>query len=97
MDLINVINLLLYLTIGGLTIILAKRGEWVTAIALGTLALHGIVFNGVYIYRDLYWEACPPLCGLQEWSGIIRLHGLFAIITSMVYRLYVPKIHTVVI
>lgn len=89
MDFANAINAALYVAIGFFAILLARKGEWVTALALGTLALHGFAFNAVYVYRDLYWEACPPLCGLQEWTKILRMHALLAIVTSMLYRLYV--------
>jgi hypothetical protein len=86
---VNILNDILYVAIGCFAILLARKGEWVTAISLGALALHGFAFNAVYVYRDLYWETCPPLCGLQEWSPILRMHALIAILTSMLYRLYV--------
>lgn len=89
MDAVNFLNLGLYLLIGVLSIGLVRKGEWVTAIALGSLALHGLAFNAVYIYRDAFWASCPPMCGLQEWSSVIRMHGLLAIVTAMLYRLFV--------
>lgn len=89
MDGINFLNIGLYILIGVLSIFLFKKGEWVPAIALGTLALHGMIYNGVYIYRDITWVSCPPSCGLQDWSSVLRLHGLLAIVTSMLYRLAV--------
>jgi hypothetical protein len=91
MDAFNFTNLVLYVLIGIFSILLFRKGEWVPAIALGTLALHGIAFNAVYIYRDLFWATCPPQCGLQEWTKILRIHGSIAILTSMLYRLYVSE------
>ena len=91
MDLINFFNIALYITIGVLSYQLWKKGENVCAVALGSLALHGLLFNGVYIYRDILWETCPPQCGLQHWSSALRLHGLSAIVTSMMYRLLTVK------
>jgi len=91
MDLINFINLTLYLSIGILSIVLWKKGEVVCAIALGTLSIHGLLFNGIYIFRDVTWVACPPMCGLQEWSAALRLHGLLAIVTAMMYRILVAS------
>ena len=91
MELINFVNIALYFIVGYLSIKLWRQGEIVCALALGTLAIHGLIFNGVYIYRDIVWSECPPLCGLQAWSPALRLHGLLAIVTSMVYRVYVAN------
>jgi len=91
MDLTNWFNIVAYILIGFFSLKLLRKGELVTAITLGSLALHGLLFNGVFLYRDIYWESCPPVCGLQHWSAAIRLHALVAILTSMIYRLYVDK------
>jgi hypothetical protein len=91
MDSVNFTNLVMYVVIGILSLLLIRKGEYVTGIALGTLALHGLIFNGVYIYRDQTMETCPPVCGLQHWSSVLRLHGLVAIVTSMLYRLFVKR------
>jgi hypothetical protein len=91
MDAVNFTNIVLYVVIGVLSIKLWRKGEVVPAIALGTLALHGFVFNGFYIYRDIVWETCPTVCGLQQWSSALRLHALLAIATSMAYRIWGVK------
>jgi hypothetical protein len=87
MDIVNFTNVVLYLAIGALAVLLCRRGAWVLAVPLLALTLHGLAFNVVYLYRDLAWATCPPQCGLQEWSPILRLHGLLAIITCAVARL----------
>lgn len=89
MDLINFINIGLYIAIAVLSVILYRKGLPAPAIILGTLALHGFIFNGVYVYRDLLWETCPPVCGLQHWSTALRMHSLIAIVLTMLYRVMV--------
>ena len=92
MDYTNFFNIVAYAIIGFFSLkLLKQKGEIVTAIALGALALHGLLFNGVFLYRDLLWDSCPPVCGLQHWSAALRLHALVAIITAMIYRLYADK------
>jgi len=89
MDLINFINIGLYITIAVLSVVLYKKGLTAPAIILGTLAIHGFIFNGVYIYRDLVWVTCPPQYGLQNWSTALRMHSLIAIVLTMLYRVMV--------
>lgn len=89
MDIINFLNIALYIAIFALSIVLARKGLVAPAIILGSLAIHGFIFNGVYIYRDAIWETCPPVCGLQSWSAALRMHSLIAIVITMLYRVYV--------
>lgn len=87
MDAVNWTNFAYYLIMGVLCVILWRQGWRVPAIILGTLCLHGIAFNIVYIYRDAVWDTCPPVCGLQNWSSVLRTHSLLAILTAMVDRI----------
>lgn len=89
MDALNILNILLYMLMIALCVVFARRKLWTPFVIIGSLALHGMVFNAVYIYRDLFWVSCPPLCGLQEWSPVLRMHALFAIVMGMIDRLYV--------
>ena len=87
MDAVNWFNFACYIVIGVLSVVLWRKGWPVPAIILGTVCLHGIAFNAVYIYRDVTLATCPPVCGLQDWSSTLRTHSLLAILTAMVDRI----------
>jgi len=91
MDAVNLINLALYAAMLWLCVVLARRGYWPPAIIVGTMALHGLIYSGVYFYRTLIWDACPPFCGLGIWASSLRLHALIAILLGVLDRLWVPR------
>lgn len=84
---VHIVNIICYVLILLFSIKLyTKLHEEVSAVALGMLGVHGLIFNVVYFYRLLTWESCPPVCDLQTWSIVIRMHALLAIVTTMLYR-----------
>lgn len=84
---VNVFNLALYVLLGLILLWGRAKISPATMVVLGSLVLHGLLFNGVFIYRDLTWASCPPECGLQVWSYALRNHGLLAIIMTAITHL----------
>lgn len=83
--------LVLYIALLYLSWRLSKTHNAAASVIIGSLAIHGLMFYSVYVFRDFTWAECPPMCGLQNWSSTLRLHSVLSIILAVIDRLELSR------